>query len=202
MRPQAGRARPLQVRRPVGVPFPQQKENHMSIAQSLLSEFEAQAPITRRFIERLPEDKYGWKPHEKSMTAGQLAYHLAFVPGGVVRLVNANPTPEPNFNFPQPTNRQQLLKVFDESVATVRAELAKASDAHMDETWRLNFGGKEVLAQARGLFLRDVMLSHWYQHRGQFSVYLRILNIPVPASWGPSADEPPLFMQKEKAQSA
>src|SRR5215510_6853788 len=174
----------------------------MSIAQSLLAEFEIQAPITRKFIERLPEDKYKWKPHDKSMTAGQLAYHLAFVPAGVVRLVNANPTPEPSFNFPQPANRQELLNVFDESVATVRAELSNATDSHMNETWRLTIGGQEVLAQPRGLFLRDVMLSHWYQHRGQFSVYLRILGIPVPSSWGPSADEPPLFLHKEKAQSA
>src|SRR5262245_47680230 len=172
----------------------------MSIAQSLLAEFEIQAPITRRFIERLPEDKYSWKPHEKSMTAGQLAYHLASVPGGVIRFVNSDPTPEPNFNFPQPANRSELLHVHDESVATVRAELSKASEAHMNETWHLTIGGQEVLAQPRGLFLRDVMLSHWYQRRGQFSVYLRILNVPVPASWGPSADEPPAFAQK--AQSA
>src|SRR5207237_8986352 len=92
----------------------------MSIAQSLLAEFEIQAPITRKFLERLPEDKFTWKPHEKSMTAGQLAYHLAFVPGGVIRFVNANPTPEPNFNFPQPATRQDLLQVLDESIATVR----------------------------------------------------------------------------------
>ena len=174
----------------------------MSIAKALLEEFEIQAPITRRFVERLPEDKYTWKPHAKSMTAGQLAYHLASVPGGVVRLANANPTPEPSFNFPQPANRQELLNVFDESVATVRSELSKASDAHMNETWRLTIGGQEVLAQPRGLFLRDVMLSHWYQHRGQFSVYLRILGIPVPASWGPSADESPRFLAKENAQTA
>jgi len=174
----------------------------MSIAKALLAEFEIQAPITRKFVERLPEDKYTWKPHAKSMTAGQLAYHLASVPGGVVRLANANPTPEPSFNFPQPANRQELLNVFDESVATVRSELSKASDAHLNETWRLTVGGQEVLAQPRGLFLRDVMLSHWYQHRGQFSVYLRILDIPVPASWGPSADEPPRFLAKEKTQTA
>src|SRR6266851_238859 len=160
----------------------------MSIAKSLLAEFEIQAPITRKFLERLPEDKFTWKPHEKSMTAGQLAYHLAFVPGGVVRLVNANPTPEPNFNFPQPSSRQEILKTFDESIATVRDSLSKADDASMSESWRLTVGG------------RDVMLSHWYQHRGQFSVYLRMLNVAVPASWGPSADEPPVFMQK--AQSA
>jgi uncharacterized damage-inducible protein DinB len=172
----------------------------MSIAKSLLAEFEIQAPITRKFLERLPEDKFTWKPHEKSMTAGQLAYHLAFVPGGVVRLANANPTPEPNFNFPQPSGRQEILKTFDESIATVRECLSKADDTSMNETWRLTIGGREVLAQPRGQFLRDVMLNHWYQHRGQFSVYLRILGVPVPASWGPSADEPPLFMQK--AQSA
>jgi len=172
----------------------------MSIAKSLLAEFEIQAPITRKFLERLPEDKFTWKPHEKSMTAGQLAYHLAFVPGAVVRLVNANPTPEPNFNFPQPSSRQEILKTFDESIATVRDSLSKADDASMSESWRLTVGGREVLAQPRGQFLRDVMLSHWYQHRGQFSVYLRMLNVAVPASWGPSADEPPVFMQK--AQSA
>lgn len=174
----------------------------MSIAKSLLTEFEIQAPITRRFIERLPEDKYTWKPHEKSMTAGQLAYHLASVPGNVVKFSQTNPAEAPNFNFPQPTTRQELLNVLDDSVTTVRAELSNATDAHMNETWRLRIGGQEVLAQPRGLFLRDVMLSHWYQHRGQFCVYLRILNVPVPASWGPSADEPPLFLQKEKAQSA
>src|SRR6476646_2915123 len=172
----------------------------VSIAQQLLAEFEVQAHVTRRFLERLPEDKLTWKPHEKSMTAGQLAYHLAFVPGGVIRFVNANPTPEPNFNFPQPASRQEILKTFEESVATVRESLSKADDASMNETWRLTIGGHEVLAQPRGLFLRDVMLNHWYQHRGQFSVYLRILNVPVPASWGPSADEPPVFLQK--AQSA
>ena len=172
----------------------------MSIAQSLLAEFEIQAPITRRFLERLPEDKFTWKPHEKSMTAGQLAYHLAFVPGGVIRFVNANPTPEPTFNFPQPANRKEVLQALDESIATVRAELSKADDAHMSEVWHLTIGGRKVLSQPRGLFLRDVMLSHWYQHRGQFSVYLRILNVPVPASWGPSADEPPAFLQQ--AQSA
>jgi uncharacterized damage-inducible protein DinB len=171
----------------------------MSIAQSLLAEFEIQAPITRKFIERLPEDKYTWKPHEKSMTAGQLAYHLASVPGGVVGFVHANPTPEPNFNFPQPASRQELLNVFDESVAGVRTELSKASDAHMNETWRLTIGGQEVLAQPRGLFLRDVMLSHWYQHRGQFSVYMRMLSVAVPASWGPSADEPPALMQQARS---
>jgi uncharacterized damage-inducible protein DinB len=171
----------------------------MTIAQSLLVEFEVQAPITRKFLERLPEDKLTWKPHEKSMTAGQLAHHLAFVPGGVVRAAQINPAQAPDFNFPQPASRQEILKTFDDSVAAVRSELPKFDDAAMRETWRLLAGGQQVLAQPRAEFLRDVMLSHWYQHRGQFSVYLRMLNVAVPASWGPSADEPPVFMQQAKS---
>jgi len=172
----------------------------MTIAQELLSEFLVQAPVTRRFLERIPEEKLTWKPHPKSMTAGQLAYHLASVPGGVVRFAQNNPAEAPDFNFPQPATRDEVLKVFDESVATVRDILPKYSDAAMMETWRLVAGGREVMAQPRVDFLRDVMLNHWYQHRGQFSVYLRLLDVPVPASWGPSADEAPAFAQA--AQSA
>ena len=167
-----------------------------STAESFLAEFEIQAPVTRKFLERLPEDKLTWKPHEKSMTAGQLAFHLATVPAGVLRLVQNNPAQAPSsFNFPQPASRQQILTAFDESIAAVRELLPGFDDEAMNETWRLVAGGREVLVQRRGQFLRDVMLSHWYQHRGQFCVYLRLLNVPVPASWGPSADEPPPFMQ-------
>ena len=136
------------------------------------------------------------------MTAGQLAYHLAHVPGGVIQFVQSNPAQAPDFaSFPQPTSRKEILDKFEESIATVRNVLSKGDDASMQETWRLVAGGREVLAQPRGQFLRDVMLNHWYQHRGQFSVYLRILNVAVPASWGPSADEPPAFAQ-QRAQTA
>jgi uncharacterized damage-inducible protein DinB len=168
-----------------------------SIAQAFLEEFETQAPISRRFLERLPDDNLTWKPHEKSMTAGQLAYHIASVPGGVVRFVQTNPAQVPDFAaFPQPASRDEILQKFDESVAAVREMLPAIDDAAMNETWRLMAGGQDVLVQPRWRFLRDVMFSHVYQHRGQFSVYLRILNVPVPASWGPSGDEPPLFMQR------
>jgi uncharacterized damage-inducible protein DinB len=168
-----------------------------SIAQSFLAEFEAQVPITRKFLERLPADKLTWKPHEKSMTAGQLAYHLATVPGGIVKLVGDNPVPaRGKFEYPQPASREEILQAFDESIAIVRSLLPGYGDAAMKETWRLVAGDREVFSQPRGEFIRDVMLSHWYQHRGQFSVYLRMLNVAVPASWGPSADEPPVFMQQ------
>jgi uncharacterized damage-inducible protein DinB len=172
----------------------------MSVAQSFLAEFETQAPITRKFLERLPEDKLTWKPHEKSLTAGQLAYHLAFVPGGIVRFVQNNPAEAPkSFDFPQPANRNEILEAFDESIATVRSELPKFDDRAMKETWHMVAGGHEVMAQPRETFVRDIMLSHWYQHRGQFCVYLRLLNVPVPSSWGPSADEAPAFMQQPAA---
>lgn len=168
-----------------------------AIAQSMLAEFEAQAPITRKFLERLPADKLTWKPHEKSMTAGQLALHIAMSPGVVVQLVQENPKQaRSEFVFPQPASRDEILSAYDACIATVRATLPAYDDAAMNESWRLVSGDKELFAVPRGLFLRDVMLSHWYQHRGQFSVYLRILNVAVPASWGPSADEPPVFMQK------
>jgi uncharacterized damage-inducible protein DinB len=167
-----------------------------SIAQEFLAEFEIQAPITRRFLERIPEEKLTWKPHPKSMSAGQLAHHIAFVPGGVTRFVGTNPANAPDFaSFPEAASVQEVLKIFDESIATVRELLPSIDDAEMHETWRLIAGGREVLAQPRMQFLRDVMFSHWYQHRGQLSVYLRLLNVAVPASWGPSADEPPRFMQ-------
>jgi uncharacterized damage-inducible protein DinB len=147
----------------------------MSIAQAFLAEFEVQAPVTRRFLERLPEDKLGWKPHN-------------------------NPAQAPeSFHFPQPASRQEILKTLEESIATVRSLLPKFDDAAMKESWRMVSGGGDLFAQPRGEFLRDVMLSHWYQHRGQFSVYLRMLDVAVPASWGPSADEPPAFVQKARS---
>jgi len=175
----------------------------MSIAKSLLDEFEVQAPVTRKFLERLPEDKLTWKPHEKSMSAGQLAFHLADVPGGVVRFSQNNTADAPKFaSFPQPASRDEVLKTFDQSIAVVRGALCDCSDDRMNETFRLVADGREVMAMPRGLFLRNVMLNHWYQHRGQFSVYLRMLGVPVPASWGPSADEMPAFVQQQRAQSA
>ena len=102
----------------------------MTIAQSFLAEFEMQAPITRKFLERLPEDKLTWKPHTKSLTAGQLAYHLATVPGAIVQFVALNPAQAPKgFEFPQPVSRAEILKAFDEGVVTVRSVMPKFDDA-------------------------------------------------------------------------
>ena len=145
-----------------------------------------------------PEDKLTWKPHPKSMTAGQLALHLALVPGAVARFVQNNPAQAHDFNFPQPASVDEVLKTLDESIETVRGILRGSDDAAMNEIWRMEAGGREVVAVPRGLFLRNVMLNHWYQHRGQFCVYLRLLDIPVPSSWGPSADEMPAPMHQNE----
>jgi uncharacterized damage-inducible protein DinB len=172
----------------------------MSLAESMLAEFEAQVPITRKFLERLPGDRLAWKPHEKSMSAGQLALHIARVPGGSVRFVQQNPAQAPNFNnVPQPSSLGEILAAFEESIGTVRTVLPQFSDATMQETWRMVQGDREVLSIPRAQFLRDIMLNHWFQHRGQFCVYLRLLNVAVPASWGPSGDEQPVFLQKGQA---
>jgi uncharacterized damage-inducible protein DinB len=128
------------------------------------------------------------------MSAGQLALHIATVPGGVVRGAQQNPAQAPDFgNIPQPANLQEVLTRFEESIATVKSVLPQFEDAAMQETWRLMQGDREIAAMPRVQFVRDIMLNHWYQHRGQFSVYLRMLNVAVPSSWGPSADEPPNF---------
>jgi uncharacterized damage-inducible protein DinB len=166
----------------------------VSIAQAFLVEFEQQAPVTRKFLERIPEDKLTWKPHRKSRSAGQLALHLAEVPGTVVRFVQDKTGQAPDFsNMPEPASREDVLRSFDESVATVRSLLPKLDDSAMNESFRILAGEAELFAIRRQDFIRNIMLNHWYQHRGQFGVYLRLLDIPVPASWGPSADEAPTF---------
>ena len=177
----------------------------MSMAQMLLAEFEVQAPITRKFLERLPADKLTWKPHEKSMTAGQLAMHIARVPGAIIGAAQKDAQRLPDFRnpaaqLPQPSSVREVLETHDEGVGAVRNLLPQLDDARLRATFRLIEGDQEVWVLPRGEYLREIMLNHWYQHRGQFSVYLRILNVPVPASWGPSADELPAFLQK--AQTA
>lgn len=162
----------------------------MSLAESIFTEFETQARITRVFLERLPEDRLTWKPHEKSMTAGQLALHIARVPEGVIRGLQQNPAQAPDFGaIPEPANLNEVLDTLEHSIVTVRSVLLQFSDDSMRETWHLMRGDQELLAIPRAQVVREIMLNHWYQHRGQFSVYLRMLDVAVPASWGPSSDE-------------
>lgn len=173
----------------------------MSLAQALLAEFEQEARITRKFLERLPEDRLTWKPHPKSMTAGQLALHLAQVPAGVIAMAQQNPGTPPNFGggAPQPSSLSEILSSLEHSVSFAREALPKWDDAAMSEKWALAVKGQELFSMPRGALLRMLVFSHWIQHRGQFSVYLRLLDVSVPSSYGPSADELPEFMQQKQS---
>src|SRR5215469_17983918 len=120
----------------------------MSLAHSMLEEFEVQAPITRKFLERLPEDNLTWKPHEKSMSAGRLGLHIAQIPGAVVRAVQHYEAQVPDFNdIPQPSSLREIVDTLDESFATVKELLPQANDARLQETLRLMQGDREVAVQ-------------------------------------------------------
>ena len=170
----------------------------MQISETFLAEFEQESHTTRKFLERLPEDKLTWRPHEKSMSAGQLALHLALVPGQVAELARQDPAAIPDLSQPnpQPLSVREVLDALDQSIQTVKDILSDLDDSTMQKTWRAVKDGHEILAMPRAAFLRSILLNHWYQHRGQFSVYLRLLGQKVPSSYGPGADELPDFLQK------
>ena len=163
----------------------------MKISEVLLQELDQEAQTTRRVLERVPQEHLGWKPHAKSMTLGQLARHVTLIPGGVASGVEHLTMQVPN--FPQPTveNVRELIPLLDESVAKAHAILGPMSDDDMRATWRLLNGDQTIMAMPRMAFLRAIMLNHWYHHRGQLSVYLRQLGVPLPSIYGPSADENP-----------
>jgi uncharacterized damage-inducible protein DinB len=169
----------------------------MTIADTLLAEFDQEARITRKFFDQLPADKLTWQPHPKSMTAGQLAYHMAVVPGRVVQIAQQDEMPVPDFNRtnPQPASLQEILNALDESIATVKSILPTFTDEQMHATWRMTRDGQEVLAMPKVAVLRNIMLNHWYHHRGQLGVYLRLLGAKVPSAYGPSGDEAPDFLK-------
>jgi uncharacterized damage-inducible protein DinB len=163
--------------------------------QGLLNELEQEAATTRRVLERVPGDQLSWKPNPKSMTLGQLALHVATIPGNVVEFVSQPTSPEPEFVHPAATSASELLPALDASIAKAKTLLGAMDDAALAATWRLMNGDQELMALPRGAFLRSVMLNHWYHHRGQLSVYLRALNVPLPSIYGPSADENPFARQ-------
>jgi uncharacterized damage-inducible protein DinB len=163
----------------------------MSIIDSLLEELEQEAATTKRVLERVPDAHLAWKPHQKSMSLGQLALHIATVPGNVAAmLAEAGMDEPPAFIQPSAVRAAELVPALDESIAQARNVLGGMSDERLMEVWTLRDGGQVVMAAPRVALLRAIMLNHWYHHRGQLSVYLRELNVPVPSIYGPSADEP------------
>lgn len=163
----------------------------MSIAQTIIQELEMEAATTRRLLARVPEQKFTWAPHAKSRTLGELAMHIAGNPASVMTLASQNPAEIPTFGDVMPRSTAEILTTLDDSVAQARQMLDGMSDGQLVEQWHVTASGKEIMAMPRMAFLRSVLLNHWYHHRGQLSVYLRELDVPIPSIYGPSADENP-----------
>jgi uncharacterized damage-inducible protein DinB len=159
----------------------------------LIAELERESKSTRRLLEAIPDDRLSWKPHARSMTLGQLAHHIAAIPlniSGFLEMTDFEPGPDA-FMPPEAASRQALLATFEEGLATARRRLDALDDARGQEIFRMMRGGKEVFALPKLALMRTVLLNHLYHHRGQLTVYLRLLDVTVPATYGRSADEIP-----------
>lgn len=163
------------------------------LAGALISELDQEAATTRRVLERVPNDRLGWKPHAKSMSLGQLALHVATIPGAIAKFMLNDGLEMGGVSFERPAAKSasELLPALDESIKDAKAMLAGLDEQRAMAIWKLTSSGKELFAAPRIVVARTIMLNHWYHHRGQLSVYLRLLNIPVPSIYGPSADENP-----------
>jgi uncharacterized damage-inducible protein DinB len=166
----------------------------MSLCQALLPEFDQEMAKTRVTLERVPEDRFDWKPHEKSFSFRELSNHLARLPGwGTATLATRSMDLDPEkgeFVPPPPADTPGgVLDLFDKHVAEFRGALAEVSDGELMEPWTLLYGGNELFTIPRLAVVRGMILNHVIHHRGQLTVYLRLNDLPVPALYGPSADE-------------
>ncbi|WP_282942859.1 DinB family protein [Paenibacillus sp. RC67] len=161
----------------------------MNVIEDWIGELKREAESTRSLLERLPEDKLSWRPHPKSMSLGQLALHAAGVPGGLALLLDEAVSEVPIVPLPEPTTRQELHEALEWSVSLAENKLREWGEDGLRDTWKLVSKGETVLESPRIDMARTLMFNHVYHHRGQLTVYLRLLGIPVPGMYGPSADE-------------
>lgn len=161
--------------------------------EPLLNELLQESVTTKRLLERVPEERLAWRPHPKSMTLGQLALHVAAIPGDLSRLAQVDEFDASNANFdpPAPESKRAIEAALKKSIDDATEYLTSLEADRADATWRLTLRGNQVLAMSRATLLRSLMLNHWYHHRGQLSVYLRLLDVPVPVVYGRTADENP-----------
>jgi uncharacterized damage-inducible protein DinB len=165
----------------------------MKMTDLFLAQLEAEAKRTRRALERTPEGREDWKPHEKSMPLGRLAALVAQMPSWVALVIrrddlDLNPPGGSSGSQHQPRTVTELVQALDEGTADARQALASTSDEHLMKPWRLLVHGRAVSEEPRHVVLRDVF-AHLAHHRGQLTVYLRLNEVPVPAIYGPSADD-------------
>jgi len=166
----------------------------MTIKDALLPEFDQEMANTRKTLERVPDDKLGWKPHEKSMTMGRLAGHVAELPMWGQMTINQDshdvaPPGAPPQQGLTAKSRQEALDTFDKNVASMRAAIAGASDDQLMKPWSLLKGGQTLMTMPKIAVLRGFVMNHTIHHRAQLGVYLRLNNLSVPSIYGPSADE-------------
>lgn len=161
--------------------------------KALLNELRQEAETTKNLLERVPEDRLAWRPHPKSMTLGQLALHVATIPGDLSRLAQLNQFDASNANFdpPAPESKRAIAAAMQKSLDDAAEYLATLGADEAGATWRLTLRGNELFAMPRAALLRSLMLNHWYHHRGQLTVYLRLLDVPLPVVYGRTADENP-----------
>ncbi len=162
-----------------------------NMVSPMLAELEQEATATERMLERVPGDKLAWRPHERSMTLGQLALHVATVAGSIANFLEMEgfDVRDADFNPRQPDSKEEILEGFSEAQNNARAKLGALSDEGAISNWRLTNGDRELWALPKVALARTLMFNHLYHHRGQLAVYLRLLDVPVPATYGRSADE-------------
>ncbi|MDT5272146.1 MAG: hypothetical protein QOH49_4332 [Acidobacteriota bacterium] len=163
----------------------------MRICETLAAEMAQEAKTTRRLLERVPEASFGWKPHEKSMSLGRLAAHVAELPELIIPALTQDELDFAAGEFKpfEPKTTAELLEKFDRNIATAAEALQKQPDERMGEKWKLRSGDHVLFEMPRASVVRFVGLNHVVHHRGQLSVYLRLLDVPLPSIYGPSADE-------------
>ena len=162
----------------------------MSVAQTLLPEYDQEMKSTRKLLECVPDGKFDYKPHEKSMTLGRLAAHVGEMPSYAVGTLTAERLDFTGDEKPfSPVTRQELLDAFDKNAAQARELLSKATDEELAQVWTLTYKGQQIFSMPRAAVLRTMVLSHLIHHRGQLGVYLRMNNVEFPGMYGPSADE-------------
>lgn len=163
----------------------------MPINESLIAEFQQEAASTRKILERVQEKDFSWKPHEKSMSLGELSHHLAEISTwtGVTIEQEEFDFSKMDYKPPVQTTTANLLKFFDDNLNNALDTLKKASDEKLSGTWTMKNGDKVYFTLPKMAVIRSFVLSHTIHHRGQLSVYLRLLGIPLPQIYGPTADE-------------
>lgn len=162
----------------------------MPMIDHYLVEIDQEAVATRRLLDRVPAARFDWRPHPKSFTLGQLALHVASIPSGVAGMAIPDVCEMPDFQQAEAENHAQIMTTFDEGLVEARRLLAPLSDEQMVASWSLTRNGETVMTMPRMAVIRTILCNHLYHHRGQLTVYLRELDVPLPSVYGPTADEP------------